>query len=128
MLLKSSDSAKKAVKLGTLCSVSYLAVYIVRNILSALSPKMLKDGFTTESIGSLSSAFFITYAIGQLINGIMGDIINDILGTNIPSITSTCTYSAPPWLMRPRSLSRFAKSDERIDGDNTIIFPTPFYP
>lgn len=75
MGLKLSDVAKKALKLGSLCSVSYLAVYIMRNILSALSPQMLKDGFTTESLGSLSSAFFITYAIGQLINGIIGDKI-----------------------------------------------------
>jgi len=75
MFGKISNEAKKAIKLGALCSVSYLAVYIVRNILSTLSPKMIKDGFTTESIGSLSSAFFITYAIGQLINGIIGDRI-----------------------------------------------------
>lgn len=75
MTLKLSDAAKKAFKLGSLCSVSYLAVYIVRNNLSALSPQMLKDGFTTENLGSLSSAFFITYAIGQLINGIIGDKI-----------------------------------------------------
>ena len=31
--MKLSANAKKAVKIGTLCSVSYFAVYIARNIL-----------------------------------------------------------------------------------------------
>lgn len=59
-----------------MCSVSYLAVYIARNILGVLTPQMiLGTTFTTENIGTLSSVFFITYAIGQLINGIIGDRI-----------------------------------------------------
>ena len=71
-----SAEAKKAIKLGSLCSVSYLAVYIARNILGTLTPQMiLGDTFTTENIGTLSSIYFITYAIGQLINGIIGDRI-----------------------------------------------------
>ena len=71
-----SAEAKKAIKIGSLCSVSYLAVYIARNILGVLTPQMiLGTTFTTENIGTLSSVFFITYAIGQLINGIIGDRI-----------------------------------------------------
>ena len=30
--------AKKAIYIGTLCSVSYLAVYFARNILGAVTP------------------------------------------------------------------------------------------
>lgn len=71
-----SAETKKAIKIGSLCSVSYLAVYIARNILGVLTPQMiLGTTFTTENIGTLSSVFFITYAIGQLINGIIGDRI-----------------------------------------------------
>lgn len=73
---KLSKSAKKAVLLGGMCAVSYLAVYVARNILSAVSPQMIESGgFTNENIGTLSSVFFISYATGQLINGSVGDKI-----------------------------------------------------
>ncbi len=67
---------RKALLLGTMCSISYLAVYFARNILGAVTPEMIESGnFSTELIGGLSSLYFITYAIGQLINGIIGDKI-----------------------------------------------------
>lgn len=71
-----SPAAKKAVLLGAMCSISYLAVYVVRNILGTVTPQMIESGaFTTEQIGLVSSAYFVTYAIGQLINGMIGDKI-----------------------------------------------------
>ena len=67
---------KNAVAIGVLCSVSYLAVYFARNILGAVTPQMIGTGnFTTEYIGSVSSIYFIFYAVGQLINGAIGDKI-----------------------------------------------------
>ena len=75
-MLKISPAAKKAVMIGGVCSISYLAVYIARNILGAVSPQMIqKNVLTTETIGALSSVYFICYAIGQLINGAIGDKI-----------------------------------------------------
>jgi OPA family glycerol-3-phosphate transporter-like MFS transporter len=72
--MKLSQNAKNAVFIGTLCSLSYLAVYLVRNILSAVSPQMIESGvYSTEIIGSISSAYFICYAVGQLVNGMIGD-------------------------------------------------------
>ena len=68
-------SIKKAISLGTLCSVSYLAVYFARNVLGAVSPQMIENGYTETYLGTLSSAYFGFYAIGQLINGIIGDKI-----------------------------------------------------
>lgn len=69
-------AAQKAIMIGGMCSLSYLAVYLARNILGTVSPQMIEEGFfTTEQIGSLSSTFFITYAFGQLINGAIGDKI-----------------------------------------------------
>ena len=69
-----SPAAKKATILGTLCSVSYLAVYIARNILGAVSPQIEAAGiFNKDFIGALSSIYFICYAVGQLINGLIGD-------------------------------------------------------
>ncbi len=70
------QNTKNAFLLGGICTVAYMFIYFVRNILSVVSPKMIEDGMYTESlIGSFSSIFFITYAIGQLINGILGDKI-----------------------------------------------------
>lgn len=72
--MKISREAKKAVMIGTLCSVSYFAVYIARNIMGAVTPGMIESGsFTEESIGTISSTYFIFYAFGQLINGSIGD-------------------------------------------------------
>lgn len=68
--------AKNAIVLGTLCCIAYLAVYIARNVLSTVSPQMIKDGiFDKEFVGTLSSIFFISYALGQLINGLVGNRI-----------------------------------------------------
>ena len=74
--MKLSSSAKKAFLLGGLCSVSYLAVYVAKGALSAATPQITQAGaLTTEQIGTLSSIYFIVYAVGQLINGFIGDRI-----------------------------------------------------
>ncbi|MBQ8207946.1 MAG: MFS transporter [Clostridia bacterium] len=74
--MKISQNAKHAFYIGSICSVSYLAVYFVRNILSTVTPQMVESGgFTEPYIGQISSAYFIFYAIGQLINGAIGDKI-----------------------------------------------------
>ncbi|MBE6546909.1 MAG: MFS transporter [Ruminococcaceae bacterium] len=71
-----NNKVRHAIFLGMLCSISYLAVYVARNILSAVTPQILRDGtFTTEQIGRISSVYFICYAFGQLINGMIGDRI-----------------------------------------------------
>lgn len=75
-LMKLSQSAKNAFMLGSLCSISYFAVYIARNILGAVTPKIIESGaFDEKMIGSMSAVYFATYAIGQLINGLIGDKI-----------------------------------------------------
>jgi len=74
--MKLSSGAKKAFLLGGLCSVSYLAVYVAKGALSATTPQITQAGaFTTEQVGTLSSIYFIVYAVGQLINGFIGDRI-----------------------------------------------------
>lgn len=67
---------RNAILLGGTCSMSYLAVYVAKNVLSAVSPQLIESGaFTTEAIGSLSASYLVTYAVGQLINGAIGDKI-----------------------------------------------------
>ncbi|MBQ8310459.1 MAG: MFS transporter [Clostridia bacterium] len=74
--MKLSPKAKNAFMIGTLCSISYFAVYIARNILSAVTPQMVEVGYTEEYIGQISALFFVFYAVGQLINGVIGDRIH----------------------------------------------------
>ena len=62
-----------AIYIGSLCSVAYLAVYFARNILGAVTPKMVEGGYSETYIGKVSSVYFIFYAVGQLINGAIGD-------------------------------------------------------
>lgn len=65
-----------AVWLGLMCIVSYLGCYYARNILSVVSPDMLvSTSFTVEFIGTISTGYMITYAIGQLLNGRIGDLV-----------------------------------------------------
>ncbi len=66
-------SLKNAIYLGLLCAMSYFAVYYVKKVLGVVTPHMIRDGFSESYIGKVSSVYFITYAIGQLINGIIGD-------------------------------------------------------
>ncbi len=74
---KIGDDAKKAIQIGSVCIASYLACYYLRNILGVVTPEMLKsDLFTKEFIGVLSSVYFLVYAAGQMVNGILGDILN----------------------------------------------------
>lgn len=73
--MKVSSKAQNAIFLGTLCSVSYLAVYIARNILGAVTPKMTADSFSLDYIGQITAVYLLSYAIGQLINGAIGDWI-----------------------------------------------------
>lgn len=74
-LNKIGSGAKNAAVMGIICSIAYMTVYFARNILSVATPEMLNSGYTTEYIGVLSTAFMIAYAIGQLVNGIIGDYI-----------------------------------------------------
>ena len=74
--MKISKDAQNAIRIALLCSLTYLAVYFAKNILSAVSPQMIELGLVTEQqLGAFSSTYFICYALGQLINGMIGDKI-----------------------------------------------------
>lgn len=76
MNIHKNSNVRNAVSIGTLCSISYLGVYFARNILSVVTPQIINGGAHTEEyIGSISSMFFTFYAVGQLINGLIGNKI-----------------------------------------------------
>ena len=68
---------RKAINIGSICVFSYLASYYMRNLLSVSTPAMLDTGlFTKEMIGLCSSVYFLIYAVGQLLNGMIGDKVS----------------------------------------------------
>ncbi|MBQ7777471.1 MAG: MFS transporter [Oscillibacter sp.] len=102
MRIWNDEKVKNAVLIGTLCSVLYLCVYFARNILGAVTPQILEEGqFSTEYIGSLSSWFFAFYAVGQLVNGIIGDRVKarNMLSAGL-LLSGVCSLLMPtllPW-------------------------------
>lgn len=71
-----SKAAKKAILIGSMCSLSYLAVYFAKNILGPSVPGMVELGdFTRETTTNMASIYFVVYALGQLINGAIGNYV-----------------------------------------------------
>lgn len=88
---------KKAFAIGALCAVAYFAVYLCRDILSALSPQVTAGGiFSVDQLGTMSSVFFFTYAVGQLINGIIGDKIKSKYMVSFGLILASLAFFAIP--------------------------------
>ncbi len=84
----------KAFQIGTICIFSYIVSYYMRNLLSVTSPEILSCGYATkEFLASLSSIYMAMYAIGQLINGVIGDIVKPklmiVFGTAFSGIASS---------------------------------------
>ena len=67
------SETSKSWKIGSTCVITYIASYYMRNLLGVLTPQMQDVGFTKEWLGLLSSSYMIFYAIGQLVNGVLGD-------------------------------------------------------
>ena len=74
MINLKDKNIKNAFMIGTISTIVYLACYFSKNILSVVSPQMVAyPGISVEFIGTLSTANMLFYAVGQLINGIIGD-------------------------------------------------------
>lgn len=62
--------------IGIITVVSYVSNYFLRNMLSVLTPYIVKTtSYTKEYLAVLSSLYMIAYAAGQLCNGVLGDFI-----------------------------------------------------
>ena len=91
---------KNAVTIGTLCSISYLGVYFARNILGAVTPQIVESGaYTEEYIGIISSLYFSFYAVGQLINGLIGDKVKSRIMISFGLILAGITNFIFPLLL-----------------------------
>lgn len=99
--MKLKFETKKAFLIGALCAVAYGSVYICRDILSALSPQLTEgDIFTVDQLGTMSSVFFFTYAVGQLINGVIGDRIKSKYMVSLGLILASLAFFAIPPLAK----------------------------
>ena len=74
-MLEKSKHVSNAVTLSVTCVSAYISCYILRNILSVVTPDMITSGYSTEYIGILSSVYYVIYACGQLINGYIGEVV-----------------------------------------------------
>ena len=74
-----SMQSKSTLKINPLiifftCYLAYTSIYIARLNLSMASPGFLQENILTqEQIGMIGSIFFVVYALGRIINGIIGD-------------------------------------------------------
>jgi sugar phosphate permease len=67
---------KKAAEIGFVCIFTYVINYVLRNLLGVLTPEMINSGICTKEYPALlTSVYMVTYAVGQLINGVLGDHI-----------------------------------------------------
>lgn len=94
-----NQSSKKALKISSVCVISYFFSYVLRNVLSVATPEMIKeDFFTKEYIGLLSSTYFVLYAVGQLVNGFIGDRVRPKYMMLIGLEVSSCSLCLVPVL------------------------------
>lgn len=101
-------AVRNAVMIGTLCSASYLGVYFARNILGAVTPQIVNSGVYSESyIGTVSSLYFTFYAVGQLINGLIGDKINARIMISLGLIFAGITNFIFPFMLDNPTAAQF---------------------
>lgn len=98
---KINAALKSSLLLGGACFLAYAACYMGRNILSSMLPQMIQNNiYGRDSLGAMGSAFFITYGLGQLVNGMIGNkisakymVFTGLFATGILSISFPLFYS-----------------------------------
>ncbi len=86
-----------------ICFLVYCTSYIARGSFSFVRSTMLSDGAISIGVaGAISAAYFIFYAVGQLVNGFLGDRISPFLmvvvGLGIVIISNIMmTFAQPQW-------------------------------
>ena len=76
-MIKKITNQKYISLLFWLCWLAYTFTYIGRlNYNASLADILLHENISTAQAGMFSSSAFMTYGIGQLINGFLGDRIS----------------------------------------------------
>lgn len=135
--MKLSKNAKNAILIGFMCSFAYLAVYISRNMLGAITPAMIEAGYSEEYLGKISSFYLVFYAVGQLINGALGDKIKakwmvslGLLGAGLMSFVFLYKVASPLSAMLAYGIAGFFLSmiygpmTKMISENTELIYAT----
>lgn len=73
---KKNKELKNSVQIGAFCIFTYLVSYLSRNITSVVTPALVEEKiYTKTELGLFTTVYFAIYAIGQLLNGVLGDRI-----------------------------------------------------
>lgn len=68
--------ARKALEIGFVSVFTYIISYYIRNLLGVFTPEMVASGaYTEEYLAFLASIYMVVYAVGQILNGVIGDIV-----------------------------------------------------
>ncbi len=92
-------------KIFFLCWAAYASAYLCRTNLSIATPEIMSSfSWNKTSVGLIGSSFFGAYAIGQLINGLIGDKLNSryfiFTGLCVSSLVNfTMGFSSSLYLM-----------------------------
>lgn len=80
-----------------LCWAAYFSTYICRLNFSAVMPELSGGNvFSSSQIAAVSSAFFISYGLGQFVSGVLGDKLNTrlmiFLGLTVSSVSNIMIF------------------------------------
>lgn len=80
---------------------AYASIYVARLNLTVASPVMRSENImTVAGIGVMGGLFFLTYSVGQLLNGILGDIFHPkfmvMTGLFLVASANLCISTLPP--------------------------------
>lgn len=80
--------------LFALCWLLYATAYLARAGISAGFPTLAKHyGTDTAWLGVVGGAFFVCYALGQLVNGYLGDRVRPARFVLVSAAGSACVYA-----------------------------------
>ncbi|MBO4217688.1 MAG: MFS transporter [Clostridia bacterium] len=94
-------AAQKAGITLVVCAVAYAVCYTGRVNISVASPLLTESGrLSAEAVGAMGSVFFFVYAVGRIVNGIIGDRVPPrfmiALGLSVSAVANTAVGFIPP--------------------------------
>ena len=94
-------AAQKAGFTLALCAAAYVICYTGRLNISVASPLLVESGrLSDETVGVMGSVFFFVYAVGRIVNGIIGDRLPArfmiALGLSVSAVANIAVGFLPP--------------------------------
>ena len=83
------------------CAAAYVVCYTGRLNISVASPLLTENGYlSSETVGVMGSVFFFVYAVGRIVNGIIGDRLPArfmiALGLSVSAVANVALGFFPP--------------------------------